>query len=177
MYIPMGYRSLLLPNHFCFVPQLSAQIRSSMKDFSSESGRLKQQLIRASSSYHMYPLPVHFALSLMLLMANLTNIKWCKNLKNDRNTGIWVLILEYSVRGFQWIPTWQDLEGFYKNLCILVLWNEVALALEGLTILYPKRCRKIHLQCNTLAHTCTLWSHIFLEILISNFLKSGECRI
>ena len=55
-------------------------------------------------------------LILMLLVANLDNTKWCKNLKNDWNPGKWVLILEYSSPAIQWIPTWQGLNGFQKSL-------------------------------------------------------------
>ena len=55
-----------------------------------------------------------------------------QNLKNDWNLGIWVLIWEYSARTFQWIPTWQRLDG---NLCVLVLWTKVASASEGLLML------------------------------------------
>ena len=55
-------------------------------------------------------------LTLVLLEANSANAKWCKNAKTtDRNSGIWVLIYEYSVRPFEWIQP-----------CILVLWMEVA---------------------------------------------------
>ena len=52
----------------------------------------------------------------MLLVAYFANAKWCKNLKNDWITAKWVLIWEYSVRAFQWIPTWQGLDGFQKYL-------------------------------------------------------------
>ena len=34
--------------------------------------------------------------TLMLLVANLANTKWGKNMKNDWNPGTWVLIWEYS---------------------------------------------------------------------------------
>ena len=41
----------------------------------------------------------YYYLTLMLLLANLANTKICKNKwKMTRNPGIWVLILEYSVR-------------------------------------------------------------------------------
>ena len=30
---------------------------------------------------------------------------------------VWVLIWEYSVRAYQWIPTWQGLDGFKKSFC------------------------------------------------------------
>ena len=36
-----------------------------------------------------------------------------KNLKNDWNRDMWVLIWEFSVT----IPTWQGLNGFWKSLC------------------------------------------------------------
>ena len=55
-------------------------------------------------------------LTLMLLVANLANTKGCKNLKNDWNLGIWVLIWEYSSRAIPWIPTWQGLDGFQRLL-------------------------------------------------------------
>ena len=51
----------------------------------------------------------------MLLVANLANTKWRKNLKNDRNHGKWVLIWENSVRAIYWIPTWQGLDGFQRS--------------------------------------------------------------
>ena len=46
----------------------------------------------------------------------LANTKWCRNPENGWNPGIWVLIWEYSTRAFQWIPTWQGLDGFQKYL-------------------------------------------------------------
>ena len=55
-------------------------------------------------------------LSLMLLVANLANTKWCTKPENDRNPGTWVLIWECSARAFKWIPTWQSLDGFQKSL-------------------------------------------------------------
>ena len=51
-------------------------------------------------------------LALLLLVANLANTKWCKNLRNDWNPGIW----EYSSRAIQWIPTWHGLDGFQRFL-------------------------------------------------------------
>ena len=39
-----------------------------------------------------------------------------KNLKDFWNPGKWVLIWEYSVTAFQWIPTWQGLDSFWKSL-------------------------------------------------------------
>ena len=45
---------------YCFhialgIFQLSGQVRSSMKQFSGDIQKLKSDLIRATSSYHMYP--------------------------------------------------------------------------------------------------------------------------
>ena len=55
--------------------------------------------------------------SLMLLVANLANTKWCKkNTINDWSPGIWVLIWEYSASAIQWIPTWPGLDGHRKSL-------------------------------------------------------------
>ena len=56
------------------------------------------------------------ALTLMLLVADLANTKWCKNLENDRNPGTWVLLWEYSASAFQWVPTWLGLYGFQISL-------------------------------------------------------------
>ena len=67
-------------------------------------------------------------LTLMLLLANLANTKWCKKTWKITKTLAWY---GYSGRAFQWIPTWQGLNDF-QNLCVLVLWTKVALALEGL---------------------------------------------
>ena len=67
----------------------------------------------------------------MMLVANFANAKWCKKeLKNDWNPGIWILIWEYSARAIQWIPTWQGIEGFQK-FYVLFLWTKMASALEG----------------------------------------------
>ena len=57
----------------------------------------------------------------MLVVANLSMIKWCKNLENDWNPGVWVLIWKYSARAIQWIPTWQGFDGFQEILrsCVL----------------------------------------------------------
>ena len=59
-----------------------------------------------------------------------------KDLKNDWNPGTWVLIWEYSARAIQWIPTRQGLDGFLKNVLVLVLWTKVASALKGLKKFY-----------------------------------------
>ena len=55
-----------------------------------------------------------------------------KNMKNDWNPSKWVLIWEYSARGFQWIPIWHSLDGFWKSLRPWAS-SKVASALEGLT--------------------------------------------
>ena len=56
-------------------------------------------------------------ITLMMLMANLANPKWCKNLQNDWNSGTW----KYSSRAIQCKPTWQGLDGFQRSLhpCVL----------------------------------------------------------
>ena len=96
------------------------------------------RFIRCSSGF-AWDLKYKFHLTLMLLVANLANTKWCKNLENDWNPGIWVLIWKHSSRAIQWIPTWQGLDGF-KGFCVLVLWTKVAAALEGLTWQYRQLC-------------------------------------
>ena len=70
------------------------------------------------------------------------------------NPGIWVLIWMHSVRAFQWIPTWQGLEGFQESLrpcaldkSILSIWRFKGFNVpwfillfvfsEGLTIFSP----------------------------------------
>ena len=54
------------------------------------------------------------------LLTNLTNIKWCKNLKNDWNPGKWVLIWEYSVRAIKWVP-WHGLDISQISLLLCAL--------------------------------------------------------
>ena len=56
-------------------------------------------------------------LTLMLVVANLADTKWCKK-KPEKwlILGTSVLICEYSARAIQWIPTWQGLDGFQKSL-------------------------------------------------------------
>ena len=55
--------------------------------------------------------------TLMLLVANLANTKWCKNnWKITETLPHQVLIWEYSTRAVQWIPTWQGLDGFQNSL-------------------------------------------------------------
>ena len=39
-----------------------------------------------------------------------------KSVENVKYPGTWVLIWEFSTRAFQWIPTWQGLDGFQKYL-------------------------------------------------------------
>ena len=70
----------------------------------------------------------------MLLVANLANTKWCKNLKNDWNPGTWV----YSSESSQQEPSNEYQHNrVFKNLCIFVLWMKVALALEVLNPIVP----------------------------------------
>ena len=51
----------------------------------------------------------------MLLVANFAITKWSKKPENDWNPSKWVFIWECSVRAIQWIPAWQDLDGFQKT--------------------------------------------------------------
>ena len=81
-------------------------------------------------------------------------------MKNDRNPGKWVLIWEHSARAFQWIPTWQGLDGFRKS-CVLVLWTKVASALEGLMVSSPNCGR----QCWYL-WVCMLFPHGMVILLL-----------
>ena len=63
-------------------------------------------------------------LTLMLLVANLANSKWCQQTsKNDWNHGTRVLIWEHSEKDTQWISTssWQGLHGFQKSLRLCTL--------------------------------------------------------
>ena len=66
----------------------------------------------------------------MLLVADLTGTKWCKDFK----------MTETLAHGCSSVSTEQELSNEYqqnrvlmvfKNLCILVLWMKVALVLEG----------------------------------------------
>ena len=56
---------------------------------------------------------------------------YAKNLKNVWNHDKWVLIWEYSARAFQWVPTWQGLDGF-QHFMHFFPWVKVASALQGL---------------------------------------------
>ena len=49
-------------------------------------------------------------LTLMELVANLANTKWCKK------PGKWLKPWEYSVRAIQWTATWQGLDGLWKSV-------------------------------------------------------------
>ena len=81
-------------------------------------------MVRPQSSY---------ILTLMLLVANSPNAKWCKtNWKINEN----------MANGYSSESTQRELSNeyqhdrvqiFFKNLCDLVLWMNVVLALEGLT--------------------------------------------
>ena len=57
----------------------------------------------------------------MLLVANLTNTKWCKTLKNDRYPATWVLIWDQYPMHIQCIPTWHGLDAFQKSLHLCAL--------------------------------------------------------
>ena len=61
---------------------------------------------------------------------NFANTTWCK--KDELfywNPGTWLLTWEYSVRAFQWIPSWQGLGGYQKSYpCAL---DESSLSIEA----------------------------------------------
>ena len=58
-----------------------------------------------------------FALTTMLLVADLPNAKWCKKPKKWlKPWQMGLLIWEHSVRAIYWIKTWQGLYGFQKSL-------------------------------------------------------------
>ena len=97
-----------------------------------------------------------YTLTLLLLLANLTNTKWCKKL---------VKLTETIANGYSSESTQQELSNEYqhnkvsmvlKNLCIFVLWTKVALALEGITIqqeqwVYSHRCTGTNISTCPLA--------------------------
>ena len=56
-------------------------------------------------------------------------ISVCHRLKYDWNPGTWLLIWEYSMRAFWWIPTWQDLDDFQNSLSSCAL-DECSLGIE-----------------------------------------------
>ena len=91
-----------------------------------------------------------YALTLMLVVASLSNTKWCKILKSNWNPGIWVLntthlrvliksyLMNTNITGFRWCS---------KVFCVLVLWTKVASALEGLIVKGLKPCLSIQIAC------------------------------
>ena len=60
-------------------------------------------------------LGLRYALSLMLLVAKLTNTKWCKK-SPEKWLKPWHMGTHLRERAFQWIPTWQGLDDFQKSL-------------------------------------------------------------
>ena len=74
-----------------------------------------------------------FIFTLILLVANLDNTKWCKiPKKNDWSPGKWVLIQKCSACAIQLVPTWLGLNGFQKFLPLYALDKSSIKALEGL---------------------------------------------
>ena len=72
-------------------------------------------------------------LTLMLLVANLVNTKWCK--KTEKRLKPWHMGTHLRVLSESY-PMYTNMTGFRwfsKNLCILVLWTKVAWALKGLS--------------------------------------------
>ena len=113
------------------------------------------------------------------VVAYLTNTKWCKKMKNDRNPGKWVLIWENSASAFQWVPTRQGLGD-----SVLVLWMKVASALEGLYCRY--RVSIFTLACMWLSSgqcffsfafvDSRLWLLYWMTFFVVSFIL-GFCRI
>ena len=91
-----------------------------------------------------------------------------KKVENYWNPGIWVFIWEYSVRGIWWIPSWYG----FKDLCILVLWMKVAIALEGFNTVNSGK----FLCSANLYHSNCVKSHRSTIILIT-CLRGGEYHI
>ena len=82
----------------------------------------------------------------MLLVANLTNTKWCKKSWKwlqpwHMGTHLRVLMESYPMN-----TNMTGLKWFTKNLCVIVLWTKVASALEGLrVILYSNTGNTLYL--------------------------------
>ena len=100
--------------------------------------------------------------TLMLLVANLANTKWCKKLRNDWNHDVWVLIWEYSARAMQWIQTWQGSDAYQKLLRHCV-WAKVVSALEWLKSSLNRVLRSVDLCqmsiCHIVRRTWTIHYH------------------
>ena len=74
--------------------------------------------------------------------------KKAKNLKNDWNPGKWVLIWEYSVRAFQWIPAWQGLDGFQRKLCFCAF-DESSLSIVRVNETHWMKNSSLKRNCST----------------------------
>ena len=72
-------------------------------------------------------------LTLILMVANFANTKWCKKPQNDWNPCKWVLIWQYSNGAIQWILTWQCWKGF-KHLVHFYPMGESSLSIGRVKI-------------------------------------------
>ena len=72
-------------------------------------------------------------LTLMMLMGNLANTKWCKKSKKMTETLTHGYSSESTQRELSYKYQQDRFWMVFKNLCILLLWKKVAPALEGLT--------------------------------------------
>ena len=71
----------------------------------------------------------------MMLVANLANTKWCKKAeKLQKNLACRIVGFSYESTQWELSNEYQHdrVKMVFKNLCVLVLWTKVALALEGL---------------------------------------------
>ena len=104
-------------------------------------------------------------LTLMLLVANLANTKWCKNMDNDQNPGKWVLIWKCSVRAIQWIPTLQGLDAFKKYLCPCAF-DKSRLSIRRVNTTMPVAARKAWQLVDIFkTDLCVLWRIIQGEVI------------
>ena len=115
-------------------------------------------------------------LTLMLLVANLANTKWCENLKSDWKPSKRVLIWEWSARATH-SNEYQHARNLmvFKSRCVLMLWTTVAPALEGLglwwflsDVLFPggsKRQNQSGLQRLTLRETPSHQLRTMVQVL------------
>ena len=89
-----------------------------------------------------------------------------------------VLVWKYSKRAIQSIPTWQGLDGFQHNFCILALWMKVASALEGLRNKPPTNksrvCPCVHSNSNK-SNLCIDWHRECSPSIVSTGQTFNSC--
>ena len=102
-------------------------------------------------------------LTLMLLVTNLTNTKWCKRHEKWLKPWHMVLIWEISARAFWWIPTWQGLDGFQKYLHPSALRGESSLNVGSVNETYCYRKRWMTYAGHTI-HTNPKWHNYAIHV-------------